>query len=479
MYKSLPAALAVSSVIAHVATAQNVPSSFTYQGQLRFNNVTVVGPVDFEFRMFDSVTGGKQIGPALSATRVPLQNGRFNVQLDFGVSPFGGATRWLEIGLRTPGAANADFTILHPRQVLSNTPYTIQNGESSPSGAVKETAAVVPGPAGPQGPQGPAGKNGEKGERGEPGQPGPPGPKGDVGPPGPSTPGNWSSNVLSITSYIVGQKDSSALYTSIQAAIDQAVKDGASAAAPAVVLVRPGTYRENIKLASGVHIQGVVAGRSFAATVLGSVTAQLGDGGSVSWNSVNINSGSGPAFQCTDDYSQQLFINEATLYASDAAVVELSGAASIAAKSVTLQVINNGAGPSLVCRGGSVLIFDGILSASSQDVCSVRMAGSGRAVIKDSDIRGSLEILEDASLTLRTSEVQAGDAPAVLARQSKTGIVILVDSGLVTTKSPTIQDTGDGPVLFAHLVFSGGGIGIPESAFKLPGSESASSKPAE
>ena len=220
MFNPLLAALAVSSVIAYVAPAQTAPSSFTYQGQLRFNNVTVVGPVDFEFRMFDAATGGKQIGPALSATRVPLQSGRFNVQLDFGVSPFGGATRWLEIGLRTPGAQNAEFTILHPRQVLSNSPYTIQSGAITPSGAVKEPAAAVPGPVGPAGPPGPPGKNGEKGERGVPGEPGPPGPKGDVGPPGPSTPGSLGFNVLSITSYIVGPQDSSAPYSSIQAAID-------------------------------------------------------------------------------------------------------------------------------------------------------------------------------------------------------------------------------------------------------------------
>ncbi len=464
------------------AVAQTAPTAFTYQGQLRFNNVTVVGPADFEFRMFDSVTGGKQIGPALSASRVPLQSGRFNVQLDFGVSPFGGATRWLEIGLRTPGAESSDFTILHPRQVLSNSPFTIQNGAVSTSGTTKETAAATPGPIGPPGPQGKTGDRGERGEKGDSGPPGvrgEPGSPGPAGPPGAQGPAIWNSEAATITSYIVGPRDTPAPFSSIQEAIDKAVKDGASAATPAVVLVRPGTYRENIKLVSGVHIQGVVTGRSFAATVLGTVTAQLGDGGTASWNSVSINSKVGPALKCLGEHSQQLFINSSSLYASNGAVIELSGAGSISSQSVSLQVINSGSDAAIACNGGSISIIDGLLSASSLDSCAVRIGGIGKAVIKNSEIRGTIEINDDASLTLKTTEVQAGLAHAVNARQGKAGLVLLVDSGLSTTKSPTVLDTGDGPLLFAHLVFSGGGIGMPETAFRLPSTDSPPTKSAE
>ncbi len=468
-------AFAASALVAYAASAQSAVSAFTYQGQLRFNNVTVVGPVDFEFRMFDAANGGKQIGPALSASRVPLQSGRFNVQLDFGVSPFGGETRWLEIGLRTAGAGNTEFTILNPRQVLSNSPYTIQSGAVTPTGAVRETPSGVPGQAGPPGPKGQTGEKGERGERG------PAGPKGDAGPAGPQgvpgTPGTWNADAPIVTSYIVGPPDSAAPFTSIQAAIDKAVKDGASAASPAVVLIRPGSYRENIKLVSGVHMQGVVTGRSFAATVLGSVTAKLADGGTCSWNSVNINSSAGPALLCEGDHSQQLFINQSTLFASNAAAINLSGAGSISARNVTLQIINGGAEPALVCNGGSVLIVDGLLSASSLDVPAVQSAKSGKVVIKNSEVRGTIEVDDDAFLTLRSTEVQSGQSWSVVARQSESGMVVLTDSILVTTKSPTISDTGDGPVLFAHLIFSGGGIGMPESAFKLPGSESALGMP--
>lgn len=470
-------AFAASALVAYAASAQTAASAFTYQGQLRFNNVTVVGPVDFEFRMFDAVSGGKQIGPALSANRVPLQSGRFNVQLDFGVSPFGGETRWLEIGLRTAGAENAEFTILSPRQVLSNSPYTIQSGAVTPTGTAKEPASGLPGQAGPPGPRGQTGEKGERGERG------PVGPKGDIGPAGPQgtpgSPGTWNADAPIVTSYIVGPPDSAAPFTSIQAAIDKAVKDGASAASPVVVLIRPGSYRENINLVSGVHIQGVVNGRSFAATLLGSVTSKLADGGTCSWNSVNINSSSGPALLCEGDHSQQLFINQSTLYASNAAVINLSGAGSISARNVTLQVINGGTEPALTCLGGSVLIVDALLSASSLDIPAVRTAKTGRVVIKDSDVRGTIEVDDDAFLTLRSTEVQSGQNWSVFARQSKSGMVVLVDSSLVTTKSPTISDTGDGPVLFAHLIFSGGGIGMPDTAFKLPGSESATEKPVE
>jgi pectin methylesterase-like acyl-CoA thioesterase len=60
-----------------------------------------------------------------------------------------------------------------------------------------------------------------------------------------------------------------ATHTSIQAAIDQAVADGFGPATPTVILVRPGTYNENLTLTGGVNLQSTVAGKSFATTLNG------------------------------------------------------------------------------------------------------------------------------------------------------------------------------------------------------------------
>jgi hypothetical protein len=52
-------------------------TAFTYQGQLRYNSLSVTGPVDLEFRLFDAALSGAQVGPVLTATNVPLVGGRF------------------------------------------------------------------------------------------------------------------------------------------------------------------------------------------------------------------------------------------------------------------------------------------------------------------------------------------------------------------------------------------------------------------
>lgn len=100
-------------------------TAFTYQGRLTTGTNAANGSFDLRFVMWDSVTAGSAVaGPATNAATA-VSNGIFSVVLDFGSVPFNGANRWLEIGVRTNGAAVA-FTILAPRQRLTATPYALQ-----------------------------------------------------------------------------------------------------------------------------------------------------------------------------------------------------------------------------------------------------------------------------------------------------------------------------------------------------------------
>lgn len=80
---------------------------------------------------------------------------------------------------------------------------------------------------------------------------------------------NLVSNEL--TPYIVGTDSK---YTSIQSAIDAAVADGASDSNPSLVLVKFGTYTEDISLVAGVYLQGLsnCAIQAFGVTVIGDIT---------------------------------------------------------------------------------------------------------------------------------------------------------------------------------------------------------------
>src|SRR5262245_19448063 len=98
-------------------------SSFSYQGRLTDGGTGANGNYDLQFALWDSASGGTQIGSTLTINTVPVSNGIFTVALDFGAASFNGANRFLEIGARP--SSGGSFTLLTPRQVVSATPYAI------------------------------------------------------------------------------------------------------------------------------------------------------------------------------------------------------------------------------------------------------------------------------------------------------------------------------------------------------------------
>ena len=69
-------------------------SKFTNQGNLPVDSVAE-DSYDFEFSLFDSASGGVQIGKTITQSNVPVKNGKYLVQLDFG--NISKAKRFLEI----------------------------------------------------------------------------------------------------------------------------------------------------------------------------------------------------------------------------------------------------------------------------------------------------------------------------------------------------------------------------------------------
>ena len=102
-----------------------VGTSFTYQGQLRENDLPVTGLGDLEFRLFNDGSSGAQIGTTQLHANVSIVNGLFTAELDFGAGAFNGYTRWLEVAVRSP-AGSGEFITLSPRQSITATPYALQ-----------------------------------------------------------------------------------------------------------------------------------------------------------------------------------------------------------------------------------------------------------------------------------------------------------------------------------------------------------------
>lgn len=106
------------------ASAQGTPlTAFTYQGRLSNSSGGVGTPVDLRFTLHDQASGGTNLGTAASPNVTP-DGGLFAATLDFGVSPFGGPPRWLEIAVRPAGSGS--YTVLTPRQPLTPAPFSLQ-----------------------------------------------------------------------------------------------------------------------------------------------------------------------------------------------------------------------------------------------------------------------------------------------------------------------------------------------------------------
>jgi hypothetical protein len=128
-------ALMVFAVAPVRAPAQT--TAFTYQGQLTEAGTGANGNYDMQFTLFDIAAGGVQIGPAQAVPTVPVSNGLFTVQLDFGVNAFPGANRFVEIGVRPTGGSG--FQTLAPRQQISSTPYAIRTLSAATADALSST----------------------------------------------------------------------------------------------------------------------------------------------------------------------------------------------------------------------------------------------------------------------------------------------------------------------------------------------------
>src|ERR1051326_4546050 len=102
-------------------------TAFTFQGRLTDSNVAVNGVYDLQFTIYDAFTNGSTVAGPLSKTATPVSNSLFTVTLDYGATVFPGAPRWVEIGVRAAGSAEA-YTTLSPRQAITATPYAITAG---------------------------------------------------------------------------------------------------------------------------------------------------------------------------------------------------------------------------------------------------------------------------------------------------------------------------------------------------------------
>ena len=119
-------ALLLLLILLGQSAIQAQSTAFTYQGKLSDNGTAANGAYDLQFKLFDALAGGNQIGASVVRDDVAVASGIFTVTLDFGAAAFPGANRWLEIGVRA-GVSTGSFTTLSPLQPITSTPYALQS----------------------------------------------------------------------------------------------------------------------------------------------------------------------------------------------------------------------------------------------------------------------------------------------------------------------------------------------------------------
>lgn len=114
-----PMVVVLTAVLAAVISpvlAQD--TALTYQGRLADGGVGADGLYDLSFGLWDAASGGSQVGATVSLVDVPVADGLFTVELDFGADAFDNTARWLEVAV--------EGSTLSPRQAVGRTPYAIQ-----------------------------------------------------------------------------------------------------------------------------------------------------------------------------------------------------------------------------------------------------------------------------------------------------------------------------------------------------------------
>ncbi len=104
------------------------PSTITYTGQLLSGNAPVAnGLYDFQFSLYTVVSGGSQTGSTVSVTSVPVEDGVFYVELNFG-SAVNSTALYLQTAYRLHGGSS--YTTQSPRKLLATTAFTDYSASS-------------------------------------------------------------------------------------------------------------------------------------------------------------------------------------------------------------------------------------------------------------------------------------------------------------------------------------------------------------
>jgi len=118
MKSTVLAAVLCAATVCSVPALAQTDTTFTYQGELIEAGAPADGSYSMNFKLFNALAGGSQVGSTVTIAPQVVSDGIFSSQLDFGPRDFSSTQYWLEIMV--------DGNTLSPRQAMTASPFSIQ-----------------------------------------------------------------------------------------------------------------------------------------------------------------------------------------------------------------------------------------------------------------------------------------------------------------------------------------------------------------
>lgn len=333
-----------------VQQAPAVESVFPYQGALVSAGVPATGTFAMEFRLFDAESAGSLVGAPIVMPSVMVQDGVFQVPLDFGAAAFNGDARWLEVVVGS--------TTLSPRTRLSAVPYALRAGTVAWDDVTDVPASLL---------------------------------DGDQVNDADADPANELNDSLTVAGTQLQLTDAGGTLTADLSAFDQrllqtvvvspgesiqAAIDGitdASALKPYLVKVEPGVYTEQVTLKAHIDLEGSGQERTIISWT----------GGTPGPNT----SAASTTLEIPSDSEVRFLTVESTTTGAYSSAIRVVGATPSLYK-VTMK--GNGGTfanyPLVVRTTGGANVTDCVIQASGQFARGTYMAGSGRMRLRNTSI---------------------------------------------------------------------------------------------
>lgn len=310
--------------------------------------------------------------------------------------------------------------------------------------------------------------------------------------------GSWQTTgggtSLPVAPYVVSTVPGQGNFTTIQAAVDQAVSDGASSSTPFTVWILDGTYTEDLNLSNYVNLACASPLPNGGVKVIGSAVYGNGAGEfsvtNISFTAVSSN----PAFSVEADSGSVLRLNSVTMNGGPSAIAFAPGATGVTTLATNCQFISSTGQMCINATDGVTELYS--CTSSFTDTPSAVSGGrlrilgcamtdayitssTGSLEVLDSYIRSgsnSCFLLQDSSSVLCTNSTLESGATWLVDGTSAFNYSSVVASSTATAFNPTLTLTAY-PMKGSLTIDNISATGTPSSSTYLRGDGSWSTPP--